>query len=151
MLTIKLIGIVLIVFASTLAGFLKSRSLLNRSKKLLLLLDGVNMLFEYVEQEGCELSEAVKNSFCKCDFLNLKENIDLSCESDLKKDDKLEIVSFFSLLGSGVKKLECDRIINFKAKVKSLHSAAEKDVLQKCRIYQTFGICIGLSIGILLI
>lgn len=151
MLMVKLLGILLIVFASAVIGFSKSRSLMLRCRKLLLLSDGINMLFEYIEQEGCELRDAVEKSFAKCEFLNLKEGINVSCDNDLSGDDKSEIASFFAQLGSGTKKSECDRISNFKLKIKSLYNAAEKEASQKCKIYQTFGICTGLCIGILLI
>jgi hypothetical protein len=151
MLVVKLFGVLLVVFVSAVMGFLKSRSLTNRSTKLAMLFDGTNMLFEYIEQEGCELDEAVKKSFKNCDFLSFKNGVEISCDADLNNEDKAETENFFALLGTGTKKTECDRIANFKLKIKSLHTAAEKEASQKCRIYQTFGICIGLSIGILLI
>ena len=55
------------------------------------------------------------------------------------------------LLGAFAKRAECDRIINFKLKIQKLRDEAEKDAEQKCKVYQTFGICIGLAMGILLI
>ena len=151
MLVVKLFGVLLVVFVSAVMGFLKSRSLVKRSTKLALLSDGVNLLFEYIEQEGCELDEAVQKSFNKCDFLNFKNGVKINCDADLSDEDKIETENFFAQLGTGTKKAECDRIVNFKLKINNLHNDAEKEASQKCRIYQTFGICIGLSIGILLI
>lgn len=148
---LKFIGIILVILSSTLIGFFKSRLLVLKSKKLSLFLDGLNTLYEYIKQEGCELSVAIANSFFKCDFLKFEENQALLCGGDFKDCEKKEIKEFFSLLGSSGKQTECDRINGFKLKIKKMCDDAQNDAAQKCKIYQTFGICIGLAIGILLI
>lgn len=151
MLLIKVSGLILVMLSSVMFGFLKSKSLVLRSKKLFLILEGTDMLYEHIEQEGCELYQAVEKSFFQCDFLSFGNNSFSFCEDYLKSDEAQEIKAFFASLGSSVKKAECDRIINFKLKIKKFYEMAEKDALQKCKIYQTFGICIGLALGILLI
>ena len=151
MLFVRLLGVVIIVLSSSLIGFLKSNSLVLKSKKLSLLLDGVNTLYEYVEQEGCELFKAIEISFSKCNFLLLENNEILFCDSDLKNDEKQEIIEFFNNLGSSTKKIECDRINAFGLKLKKMCDSAQNQVSQRCKIYQTSGVCIGLVIGILLI
>ncbi len=151
MLLLRFSGIILIVVSSSLAGFLKSKSLISRSKKISFILKGSNMLHEYIEQEGCELSKAIANSFLDCDFLSFDGKEVIVCDKDLKKNEIDETKAFFSALGSSSKKIECDRINNFKLKMERFYQEAENDVLQKCKIYQTFGICIGLAMGILLI
>ncbi|MBQ8267108.1 MAG: stage III sporulation protein AB [Clostridia bacterium] len=151
MLLFKISGIFLIVIVCGAAGFLKSLSIKNRSKKLSAFCDGLNTLYEYIEQGGCELSIAIKNSFSKCVFLQHKNGRFLCLDNDLTDDDKTMINGFFNTLGLSVKKAECDRINGFKLKMKTHLKEAENDVLQKSKIYQTFGICIGLAIGILLV
>lgn len=151
MFVIKLFGIFLIVIACMAVGFLKSLSIKNRSKKLSAFCDGLNTFYEYVEQGGCELDIAIKNSFSKCTFLRLENGRFLCLDNDLNGEDKVMIDGFFEGLGASAKKAECDRINGFKLKMKTYLKEAENDVSQKSKIYQTFGICIGLTIGILLI
>ena len=109
------------------------------------------MLREYIEQEGCELSKAIQHSFVGCDFLSFEGEGVFVCDKDLKRSETDEIKDFFVALGSSSKKIECDRINNFKFKMERFYQEAERDVLQKCKIYQTFGVCIGLAAGILFI
>lgn len=150
MFAIKLCGVVIIVAASTFIGFCKSRALTSRSKKLTLLLDGINNLYENIEQGGCELDKAVKSSFEKCDFLSFK-NGKCICEDNDLTNDKAYIEEFFQSLGFSVKKAECERINAFVIKLKNHIKDAENDVAQKCKVYQAMGICVGLTIAILLI
>ena len=147
---VKLLGIILIVATFTAAGFFKSLSLKSRCKKLSAFCDGLDTLYGYIEQGGCELSAAIKNSFCKCDFLHFENRKIVCCDNDLK-GEKTEINEFFKDLGASAKKAECDRIGQFSLRLKKQLCEAEKDYAQKCRVYQTFGVCIGLAIGILLI
>lgn len=151
MFIIKLFGIFLIVIVSVATGFLKSLSIKNRSKKLSRFCDGLNTFYEYIEQGGCELDIAIKNSFSECAFLQHKNGRFFCFDNDLTADDKTMIDGFFEGLGLSAKKAECDRINSFKLKMKMHLKEAENDVSQKSKIYQTFGICIGLVVGILLI
>lgn len=151
MFVIKLFGIFLIVITCVAVGFLKSLSIKNRSKKLSAFWDGLNTLYEYIEQGGCELDIAIKNSFTQCGFFSYRNGRFLCLDNDLNSEDKAMIDGFFEGLGLSAKKAECDRINGFKFKMKTHLKEAENDVLQKSKIYQTFGICIGLTIGILLV
>ena len=150
MFIIKALGIVLTVVSGAMIGFLKSRSLIDRHKKLALLLDGTNIFLNFVEQSEYELEFAVKNAFCKCEFLEFKDNKFLCCDTNLKSD-KFFIEEFFACLGCSTKKVECERINHFKTKLKSHIDEAKSNAMQKSQVYQTLGICAGLAIGILLI
>ena len=151
MFAIKMLGISLIVTASAVTGFLKSSSLTARCKKLSVVCEGADALYEYIDQGGCELDTAIKNAFSKCDFLNFKNGKIFCCDGDLKSEDKSVISDFFSSLGASAKKAECDRIINFKLKMKTHLKQAQNDEIQKSKIYRVLGICTGLTVGILLI
>lgn len=150
MFTVKLLGIILIVISSSFIGFSKSYALSARYKKLSLFYDGINTLYEYIEQGGCELNIVIKNSFSKCAFLSRESDKLLCFDADLKKDKAL-IEEFFVCLGTCTKRVECDRINAFRQKIKTHLKEAQNDILQKSKIYQTFGICIGLTVAILLI
>ncbi len=150
MFIVKVFGVVLIVASSTSIGILKSTSLFKRREKLSLLLDGVNTLYNYIQQSEFELKSAIKNAFLKCDFLKFSGDVIL-CDSFDLKNDKAIIEEFFMCLGNSTKKVECDNINHFKLKLNASLKEAENDITQKSKIYQTLGVCIGLTIGILLI
>ncbi len=151
MLLVKAFGIFLIVVSCSAAGFLKSNSIKNRSKKLSDFCDSLDTLYQYIEQGGTELFLSIENSFSKCSFLCFENQRFYCKDSDLKDKDKAAIDDFFTTLGASAKKAECDRINAFKLKITSHLKEAENNVLQQSKLYQTFGICIGLAIGILLI
>ena len=151
MLWVKLFGIFLIVTVCSATGFLKSISIKNRSKKLSMFCDSLNVLYEYIEQGGYELQVAIENSFSKCDFLQHKNGTSLCVDNDLKQEEKALVDDFFKGLGTSSKKAECDRIKGFKLKMETYLKESENDALQKGKMYQTFGVCIGLAIGILLV
>ena len=77
MFTIKIIGVLLVVVTCSFIGTLKSRALFERRKKLLLILDGVNMLHAYIDQGEFELHIAINNAFSKCTFLRFCEDISI--------------------------------------------------------------------------
>lgn len=148
---IKFLGIILIVFSCSTVGFLKSASIKKRSQKLTCFCEGLDMLYEYVEQGGTELYYAIKKSFSRCEFLHSSGNRFFCEDIDLNREDKALIDNFFKSLGISVKKVECEHIHNCKSGMKIRANQAENDVNQKSKIYQMFGICIGIVIGILLI
>ncbi len=150
MFIIRIFGVLLIVVSCAFVGTLKSRALFERRKKLLMILDGANTLYNYIDQGEFELETAVKNAFCKCRCLQLYKN-ETTCDDDDLKKDKALIEEFFSHLGRATKKIECDHINHFILKLKSHLKEAEDDVEQKSKVYQMMGICSGLTIGILLI
>ena len=149
--TVKFIGVLLVVLSCSLIGFLKSRCVLLRVKKLSAFCDGTEQLFEYIEQGNYELKTALKTAFIKCEFINFEKTEANCCDNDLIAEDKLLINNFMRSLGYSSKKAECDRIKTFGHLMQKRLQQAEKDMLQKSKIYQTFGICIGLAIGIFLI
>ena len=150
MLIVKLIGISLIFLSCAFTGFLKRNALAARLKKLLLLFDGVNILYENIEQGVNTLDIAIKNSLGNCGFIKCEKRFFICTDSDLKKD-KYIIEEFFCGLGSATKRIECDRINNFKIKLKTQIKDAQIESEQKGKIYGTLGICLGLAIAILLI
>ena len=113
----KIVGVCLIIASSTYIGFLNSKSLVERRRKLLLLLDGVNTLYNHIEQGEFELEIAIKNAFCKCNFLTFGNEKIVCDDNDLKKD-KFLVNDFFMRLGRSTKKVECDHINLFITKIK---------------------------------
>ena len=148
---IKLLGIVIVVLVSAFTGFLKSNMLAERYKKLSAIYDGTNNLYEYVQNSGCELFEAVKNSYSGINFLHIKNGAFMCDYNALTKEDTKLIDAFFISLGASAKKIECDKINNFRLKLNTHIKQAKTNYEQKGKIYQTFGICIGLTIAVLLI
>lgn len=147
----KAVGIILVLGTCFLCGFSKSSSVLNRHKKMLLFCEGLNNLYEYIEQENGELETVLKNAFIKCDFLSF-ENGNISVrDGDLTAEDRRVIKDFLVQLGSSAKKFDCDRIKSFEKITKQQLCNSEKDTKQKSKIYITFSLCIGFTVAILLI
>ena len=148
---IKIFGLILLVSSCSFFGFSKSFSVRARAKKLSLFCDGLALLYEYIEQGNFELEAAIKNAFSSCDFIAFKSLKPYCKDRDLSTEDKEIINSFFKSIGHSAKKAECDRVAHCRAVIKKRADAAISDTERICKLYQTFGICIGLVLGILLI
>lgn len=151
MLVFKLVGVFLIFLVCSVWGVLKGLSVKMRYKKLLLFCGGLDTLYECINGGETELDKAIKKSFVKCGFINFKSGGFICCDNDLTLEDTTLINDFFAALGHSAKKAECDRIKAFTANVKGRLKEAETETAQKCKIYQTFGVCVGLLLGILLV
>ena len=147
----KASGVALVVLSCSMFGFCKSRSVSARAKKLSLFCGGLDLLFEYVEQGSLELEPAIEKSFAKCSFINKQQSGFVCVDCDLSSEDKDIITDFLSKLGFSAKKAECDRIAALKIVMQKRAQAAYDETAQKCKLWQSFGICIGLMLGILLI
>ena len=150
MLVIKFLGVALVVCSGSFIGFFKSSKLVERYKKLSFLIEGVTLLYEYINQENFELEPAIKNAFYKCSFLKFKCG-EIFCDDNDLKNNKSLIEEFFNHLGRSSKKIECDRINCFRLKLIEELNSAKNDVEQKSKTYKTLGVCFGLILGILLI
>lgn len=148
---IKAMGVSCTVASCIIFGFLKSSSLKARGKKLLLFCDGLDLLYEHIEQENYVLDAAIKKSFAKCGFLLFDDSTIICRDNDLTPEDRQSIDLFFASLGKSAKKAECDRIKHFKTVLSKRASEVVNEAPQKCKLWQTGGICTGLLIGILLI
>ena len=147
---IKTFGVLLVVVCCSLIGVLKSNLLRRKVNKLSIFLDGVNALYNYIEQGEFELKTAIKNAFSKCLFIDFSGQ-KVVCDDVCLKKEKPLIEEFFKHLGLSTKKIECDYINHFKIKVQACLKDAENDALNKCKIYQILCVCSGLVLGILLI
>lgn len=148
---IKSMGVFLVVASFSFAGFLKAASLRARSKKLLLFCDGLHLLKEYIEIGSETLQETMEKSFRKCEFIKI-QNSNIFCnDKDLSAQDNAAINEFFSSIGFSAKKTECEKINNFMLNIGERFEEAKNVAAQKCKIYQTFGVCIGLVVGIFLV
>lgn len=144
-------GAVLVALSCSMLGLYKSRSVSARAKKLLLFCNGLDELFEYIEQQTLELEPAITKAFEKCDFIKKQKVKFLCIDADLNTEDKDIINNFLISLGFSAKKTECDRIKALKSVIEKRTQAAFNEKGQKCRLWQAFGVCTGLILGILLI
>lgn len=151
MILVKALGLFLVVSVCSLIGFLKGQSIKSRYKKICTFCGGLDDFYEYIEQGDCDLKKAIKNAFDRCDFLYHSNQSTFCYDNDLNGEDKAIIDSFFLSLGHSAKKAECDRIKLCKIKMQKRQAEAEGEMNQKCKIYNTFGVCIGLGLAVLLI
>ena len=148
---VKVLGIGFVVLSCTFAGFLKSRAVIRRKDNLADFCSGLEMLYEYISQGLSGLETALDKAFFKCDFLSFDGNAPIFNDCCLTPDEKTDITNFFKETGHSAKKFDLDRINAFKTVMTQHYNEALAETKQKCKLWQTGGICIGLIVGILLI
>ncbi len=148
---VKVAGIIICVLSATLFGFLKGVSLKSRVKKLRQLSLALDTLYEHINYGEIPLEEALKKSFYSCDFIKLRGFSVTFQDSDFDAEERQIINEFFVCLGRSGKKAECERIKATAAILRKKEIQANNTVAEKAKLWQTGGVCIGLTIGILLI
>ncbi len=152
MLTVaNFVGIICVVLCPAVFGFMKSASVIGRTRKLFLFCDALDSLYESIKNSRYELSEAIAVAFKKCDFIICHGNSPVCDDSDLTGADKQIINDFFALLGGGTMHTECRKIVSCKEELQKTAKRLECEQNAKCKLWQTGGICVGLVFGILLI
>ncbi len=148
---VKVSGIVICVLSTSLLGFLKGASLKSRVKKLRQLVQSLDTLYEHINYGEITLEEALKKSFYSCDFIRLRGSSVSFQDTDFDADERQIINNFFACLGRSGKKAECERIKATAAILQKKEAQANSSVTEKAKLWQTGGVCIGVTIGILLI
>lgn len=148
---VKMAGIIICVISATLLGFLKGVSLKSRVKKLQQLGQALDTLYEHINYGEIPLEEALKRSFYNCDFIKLHGSSVAFRDTDFDIDERQIIIEFFARLGRSGKKAECERIKATAAILRKKEAQANNTAYEKAKLWQTGGVCIGLTIGILLI
>ena len=148
---IKMFGILLVTLCPILFGFFKSFMLTMRCRKLFGFCEGLDTLGGCIKNGSCELKNALKKSFGKCDFIKIDKTKAFCSDCDLSAQDIQIINDFLSALGRGTREYEYNRILCFKSDIQKIARQLENEQKASCRLWQTGGICIGLTLGILLI
>lgn len=150
-LVVKVSGVILCSLSVMLIGFLKSISLKNRVNKLGSICHALDILYEHINYGEIPLEEALQKSFKDCNFIKVCGNEISLDDGDFELQDIQIIDSFFKDLGKSGKKAECERICAIAAILRKEEVIAQKSALEKAKLWQTGGVCLGLIIAILLI
>ena len=147
----KIVGILFVLIASFLFGYLKSLSFKKRLSELKKILAGTLRLKEYVSNCPAEIESIYKSCYGQCDDIELKNGKIYIKQNALLKEDCVLLNEFFISLGSLDLNSECARINLYSELIKKQIACAESQAKEGAKIWQTCSICVGIGIAILII
>lgn len=143
----KLIGLIMILSASSLAGFAKSMRLRQRYRTLCEIYRSMSDLKERIRVSSGEIERLVRLSFesgtAEFSGGSLKINA-----AGLEKGDISLLNDFFGNLGMSDAESECERTGLYMSLVHKKCDEAEKKCGELCKLYDTLGILCGIFICI---
>lgn len=141
---IRLMGAAILVIASTAFGLLKSAALCARVQKLSLLERYIRAVGDGIRFSGEEQGRLQNRLFKEPQFAPLGKNFE-----DLNDSDRLVATEFINGLGKTDTEgqlLYCD---GYAERVAQRKTEAEREYLQKGKLYKTLGVLFGLSAALL--
>lgn len=149
--TLKIIGILFILFSSVFFGYCKSINFKKRVIELKNIHSGTLRLKEYIQNCPAEIENIYNSCYGSCSDVEYLNGKITTKEGSLSKEDYELLNEFFNLLGASDLKSECARIDLYLELIKKQISFAESDAEQGSKIWQTCSICVGIGISILII
>ena len=146
---LKIVGLILIITASTLFGFFWSVKLKNRQLRLLKLCTFLEEL-EIQIKSGAELKNILLASGGEVGIYIEDFGVKVSPEHLLPKDIKL-LEDFFSGLGMGDTESQIKRCSVYGLMLKNLEKSAAEQVNLKANLYQKLGFFAGLFVAVMFI
>ena len=143
----KILGVITVLSACSLAGFLKSFGLKKRHKKLLAIYRSMSDLRERIRLGGGEIERLVYLCFDE-DTASILEGKAIINTMYLEKADAEIFEEFFRDLGMSNSESEYERIGLYMALILKKSDEAEKKCGELCRLYSSLGILCGLLICI---
>lgn len=143
----KILGVITVLSACSLAGFLKSFGLKKRHKKLLAIYRSMSDLRERIRLGGGEIERLVYLCFDE-DTASILEGKAIINTMYLENSDAEIFEEFFRDLGMSNSESEYERIGLYMALILKKSDEAEKKCGELCRLYSSLGILCGLFICI---
>lgn len=143
----KLLGLIMILCASSLAGFAKSMCLKQRYKTLCEIHRSMSDLKERIRVSSGEVERLVGLSF-QNDIASFNRGSFKINAAGLEKGDISLLNDFFSNLGMSDAESECERTELYMSLVHKKCDEAEKKCGELCKLYDTLGILCGIFICI---
>ncbi len=143
----KILGVITVLSACSLAGFLKSFGLKKRHKKLLAIYRSMSDLRERIRMGGGEIERLVYLCFEE-DTASISEGKAIINAMYLKKADVEILEEFFRDLGMSDSDSEYERTGLYMSLILKISDEAEKKCGELCRLYSSLGILCGLFICI---
>lgn len=151
MLLIKLLGVLLLVFAGGAYGFLAASLLEKRATALREIHSKTNALKERIRGDFGELPALLNLCYKDCPHLEIKGARVRVLAGILRAEDIELLEEFFAELGALDKEGEYSRICVFQSILNAQYEKARREATQKSRLIKTAGISVGLGLGILII
>ena len=143
----KILGVITVLSACSLAGFLKSFGLKKRHKKLLAIYRSMSDLRERIRLGGGEIERLVYLCFDE-DTASILEGKAIINTMYLENSDAEIFEEFFRDLGMSNSESEYERIGLYMALILKKSDEAEKKCGELCRLNSSLGILCGLLICI---
>lgn len=143
----KLLGLIMILCASSLAGFAKSMRLRQRYKTLCEIYRSMSDLKERIRVSSGEIGRLVGLSF-QNDIASFNGGSFKINAVGLEKGDISLLDDFFNDLGMSDAESECERTGLYMNLVRKKCDEAEKKCAELCKLYDTLGILCGIFICI---
>ena len=143
----KILGVITVLSACSLAGFLKSFGLKKRHKKLLAIYRSMSDLRERIRMGGGEIERLVYLCFEE-DTASILEGKAIINAMYLKNADVEILEEFFRDLGMSDSDSEYERTGLYMSLILKISDEAEKKCGELCRLYSSLGILCGLFICI---
>jgi len=150
-LIIKIIGLVFVVFSCYGFGLYKSNLLKKRYEKLSEISICVEKIKNQIRTTNDDIISIFTKSFNNLDYVSLKDNSIVFKDKSLLFDDKKLICDMFASLGSSDKKGECEIVDYYLGEITNQQNTAKSIYKRNVKIFNTFSLCMGLLISILII
>ncbi len=165
-LTIKIIGCILLIAASTLLGFKKSNKLHRRKELIsifLVFLDSLSTNIRYSTDELSVMLSKCEDSFGRMIYNSYKETngsffnrwkqavLSVSNAFSPKYEDKQLLCSFGERLGLTDVEGQLKHIELYKSLAKAHLDDCNKDIAEKSRLYRTMGFFAGTAAALIII
>ncbi|MBQ6848291.1 MAG: stage III sporulation protein AB [Clostridia bacterium] len=144
----KILGLIFLLLSSTFFGFYKGNFLVKRYKSLEKICFALERLGELIKNGTGDLGKLM--SFCFGDLVETTDGIKLNCSTLLKEDAEF-FYEFLGEIGISDRESEYKRILIYKTLFEKRRGEAEKNAEKLCKLYNSCGFLVGLSLCIFLV
>ena len=148
---LKAPGLLLLLCASTAAGFMLARRLTLRAEKLRFAGMAMCTLKDKIRLDGGELPRLAAESFDGYGLIEITGDRIAVTQAGLEPGDAALLAEYFDSAGMADIDAECDRAALYITLIDRRHTAAEKKAGELCRLWRTAGFLGGVLICILLL
>ena len=151
MLLVKLIGALFL----SVTGFLSGKSFVDRLKKRSDVLSwhykAIGKIGTYIGGTAKELEDIIKSISGYSFYLTLSKPFSINVKTEWLKDSDINLLTeFFGSLGEGEIESEVARCKMYSDLLKEAHLSANREYLEKSRLYKMLGLFSGLTVAIIL-
>ncbi len=151
MLLIKLIGAVFLSVTGFLSGKEAVDKLKKRSDTLSWHYKAIGKIGTYIGGTAKELEDIIKSISGYGSFLTLSSPFSINVNTESLKPSDVNLLSeFFGSLGEGEIEAEVARCKMYSNLIKELYESANREYLDKSKLYKMLGLFAGLTLSIII-